>query len=206
MSQSSFFRRQWFASAGIGLLALLNALPAAAHHAIGGRLPANAGEGFLSGLAHPVLGPDHLLFVLAAGGLASLYQRGWIIPVTFLVGMLPGVALHLSGLSLASNELLVAGSVVLFGLLLTFSRRLGLIETAALAGTAGLFHGYAYAESIVGAEMSPLWSYLLGLVLVQLAIALGTAQLSTRLLNDHWRRWLGFAIAGLGLSLLPGLL
>ncbi len=205
MSQSSFFRRQWFASAGIGLLALTNALPAAAHHMLGGRLPANAFEGFLSGLGHPVLGLDHLLFVIAAGGLASLYRRGWIIPVTFLVGMLPGVALHLARFTLGADELLVAGSVILFGMLLTLSRRLGLLETAALAATAGLFHGYAYAESIVGAEMGPLWSYLLGLVLVQLAIALGAAQLSQRLLTEQWRRWLGFAIAGLGVSLLPGL-
>ena len=39
--------------------------PALAHHALGGRIPSNFFEGFLSGLAHPVIGLDHLAFVVA---------------------------------------------------------------------------------------------------------------------------------------------
>ena len=42
-------------------LAMLPALslPAAAHHPMGGAMPATAMEGFLSGLGHPVIEPDH---------------------------------------------------------------------------------------------------------------------------------------------------
>ncbi|NJN32344.1 MAG: hypothetical protein HC824_19395, partial [Synechococcales cyanobacterium RM1_1_8] len=36
----------------------LYAQPALAHHPLGGRLPTNAFEGLMSGLAHPILGLD----------------------------------------------------------------------------------------------------------------------------------------------------
>ena len=41
---------------------------------------------------------------------------------------------------------------------------------ALLFGAAGIFHGYAYGESIIGAEASPMLSYLFGFSFVQYAI------------------------------------
>src|SRR5262249_61127194 len=41
--------------------------PASAHHLMGGKLPGNAWEGFLSGLGHPIIGPDHFAFVVGVG-------------------------------------------------------------------------------------------------------------------------------------------
>ena len=55
--------------AGIGLFAITPA--ALAHHPLGGRLPANLLEGLMSGLAHPIIGIDHFVFVMAAGLLAA---------------------------------------------------------------------------------------------------------------------------------------
>ena len=43
---------------------------------------------------------------------------------------------------------------------------------AALFAVAGLLHGYALGESIVGAEASPLVAYFAGLLVIQTAIAL----------------------------------
>jgi hypothetical protein len=37
---------------------LLAAAPASAHHVMGGRTPSTFLEGLLSGLAHPVIGPE----------------------------------------------------------------------------------------------------------------------------------------------------
>jgi urease accessory protein len=42
-----------------------------------------------------------------------------------------------------------------------------------LAALAGLFHGYAYGEAVVGAGMDPIMAYLAGLCLIQMAIAVG---------------------------------
>ncbi len=46
-----------------------------AHHVMGGRMPATFAEGLLSGLGHPVIGIDHLAFIVAVGlavGVAGL--------------------------------------------------------------------------------------------------------------------------------------
>lgn len=53
---------------------LAAAIPLAhAHHAMDYALPASALEGFLSGIGHPVIGVDHLLFVVGAGVVAALF-------------------------------------------------------------------------------------------------------------------------------------
>ena len=51
----------WRKTLALLLLApLAMAGSAAAHHPTGGRMPANVLDGFLSGIGHPVIGPDHL--------------------------------------------------------------------------------------------------------------------------------------------------
>jgi urease accessory protein len=42
----------------------------------------------------------------------------------------------------------------------------------ALVGAGGVFHGYAYGESIVGAQRGPLMAYLVGFTIIQLATLL----------------------------------
>lgn len=66
------------ASALIGgaLGTMLLAGPAWAHHAMGGEVPGTFAEGLLSGLAHPVIGLDHLAFILAVGLIAASLGAG----------------------------------------------------------------------------------------------------------------------------------
>mgnify|MGYP000058827318 CR=1 FL=1 len=72
------------------LSATLILLPAAAmaHPGTGAH-----GAPFLSGLAHPVLGPDHLLTMIAVGLFAAMAggRAVWACPVTFLAAMIAGV-------------------------------------------------------------------------------------------------------------------
>jgi hypothetical protein len=72
------------------------AAPASAHHPMGLlKLSPSPLSGLLSGLAHPVLGPDHLLFLLALS-LVGLRQRGsWMLLLlaTSLGGSLVGLLL-----------------------------------------------------------------------------------------------------------------
>lgn len=200
---------RWALGAVLLFGALMATAPVQAHHALGGRLPGNAWEGFYSGLAHPIIGIDHLLFVLAVGLLASRYRQGWLIPLSFIAAMLAGAAIRLVHWDLPQAELWVSASVLAVGVLLALPRTLALIWLPVLAGLAGLFHGYAYGESIVGAEMNPLWAYLLGLGLIQGAIALGVmriGQLWPETPTQPWLRFGGYAVAGAGLALLSNFL
>ena len=67
----------------LATLCLMVATPALAHHPLGGLPMETFRHGVLSGLGHPVLGFDHLFFVLAAGlaaGLAGIATRGVLSP------------------------------------------------------------------------------------------------------------------------------
>ncbi|MBE9225038.1 HupE/UreJ family protein [Phormidium sp. LEGE 05292] len=181
---------------------------AMAHHAMGGRMPANFFEGFISGLAHPIIGLDHFAFIVAIGFLAVGLSRGALIPAGFVIASLAGTGLHLLKLNLPGNEIIIACSVIVFGILLVAQKQLNFTWLIALAAVAGLFHGYAYGESIVGAEMTPLFAYLLGFSIIQYAIAL-TALATGNLLTQKFTnltvsplRLAGFAISAIGVVFL----
>ncbi len=191
----------------LSLCSVLLATPASAHHAMGGATPSNGWEGLLSGLAHPVIGLDHLAFVLAAGLIAALHRRGAVIPIAFVAASLIGTGVHGLAWNLPAPQLVISLSVLLFGALL-IARRQSLQLSVGLAAAAGVFHGYAYGESIVGAESTPLAAYLLGLALVQLAIGLSTQSLfhvaarRTPDMGSLTLRWAGIVICGVGLAYL----
>ncbi len=67
-----------------------------------------------------------------------------------------------------------------------------------------IFHGYAYGESIYGAEPTPLAAYLAGLVTVQTALVLGVALASRTVwkLSGIAPRLAGAAICGVGFTVL----
>ena len=192
----------------IGVTLMLSSDPASAHHPFGEQTPGNFVEGFLSGLGHPVIGLDHLVFVVATGLLAAIQPQGLMIPIAFVVTALAGTGIHLMGLDLPAPEIVISASVVLFGGLLATKHRLNWLLVTGLGAIAGLFHGYAYGEAIVGAEPSPLVAYLSGFTLIQLAIALaayGIAKVVTRKAAEQPAlslRFSGFAIGGAGAAFL----
>jgi urease accessory protein len=162
-----------FQLAGLGLVGMLLSIqPALAHHAMENQVPANWAEGLLSGLAHPVIGLDHLAFVVAIGLLAAITQQGMAPILAFLGTAALGTGIHLLGFDLPMPEILIALSVLALGVMLAFSQKLPLPAFLGFAALAGLFHGYAYGESIVGAEATPIAAYLIGFTLIQLVIAL----------------------------------
>ena len=142
-----------------------------AHHFMGGGLPQSFTQGLLSGLGHPVIGLDHAAFIVAAGFFLATVEGGMWGVLALVVGALLGAALHLAGAGLPGAEIGVALSVILIGGLVAARRRVGLAWLAVGLALAGALHGYAYAESIFGAEAAPLAAYLIGFSLVQLGIA-----------------------------------
>jgi urease accessory protein len=185
----------------------LIAVPALAHHPTGNQVSSTFLEGFLSGMGHPVIGFDHLLFVIAAGLLAAIVSHGYIIPIAFVLTALVGTGLHLLGWDLPIPEVMISASVLGFGFLLAMTRKPKVEVMALLGAIAGLFHGYAYGEAIIGATMMPLLAYLLGFTLIQLGIAF-TAYKAARLITKrslnpaHSLRFAGCTILGAGLVFL----
>ena len=183
------------------------AVPALAHHVMGGSTPISFGEGLLSGVGHPIIGLDHLAAVVAVGCLAACQRRGTLLALGYVVMMVIGAAAHIGEATVAGAEILVAVSVIALGLVLISARLLRLDVAVALFAFAGLLHGYALGESIAGAEAAPVYAYFTGLALVQSAIALIALQI-TRLLAERTTlqptmvRVLGAGVVGIGLIVL----
>lgn len=184
-------------------------LPAMAHHAMGGAVPATTWEGLVSGIAHPVIGLDHLAFLIAAGVLAAAAPRRggvWALGA-FLGAGVVGALLYLAGMGLGPVEAAVALSVLLVGAaLLAPPTRLSAAAPAWLAlsfAVAGLFHGHAYAEAVAGAGPAPVAAYLLALVLMQASLGLGAMAVARRFeagidSTVPQRRWAGMAATVVG--------
>lgn len=191
----------------LAILCLFAASPASAHHAMGGEMPTTFGQGFLSGLGHPVIGLDHFAFLVAVGVAVGAGGLSLTLPVVFVAASAIGVGYHVYGGELPGAELIVAGSVVLAGALIASGRDLSLPVWGALFGLAGLAHGYAYGESIFGAEPAPLWAYLLGLVVIQSALSVGVALLTRQTgagVSAVAPRLAGAVVLGVGLTALVG--
>jgi urease accessory protein len=199
---------------GTVLAAAIPALtaPALAHHVMEGKTPATFAEGLLSGLGHPIIGLDHLAFLIAIGIAVGAGRLNLALPVGFVAAMAFGVAARVSGLAIPGAEIVVGLSVLLTGFLIARGRPLAAIAWSLLFAMAGLFHGYAFGEAIIGSETTPLGAYLIGLALIQTALAIGVALLARRLAAEASAlppRLIGAAILGVGLAvlaerLLPG--
>lgn len=198
-----------------GLAAMVAlASPAAAHHVMDGNLPSTFAEGLLSGIGHPVIGLDHLAFVIALGIGAALVP-GSLAPIGAFVALsVAGVVVHLGALNVPMIEPLVALTVLLASAALIWSRSMTRPAWMGLAAVAGLLHGYAFGESIIGAERTVLGAYLLGIALITALIASGTMLVARRLLMTESATSPRVAAAGaalgcvgavlLAVSLMPG--
>ena len=169
---------------------------AAAHTGI------HTGTGFAGGLAHPFLGLDHLLAMLAIG-LWAAQQGGralWAVPAAFVGAMVVGGVFGFAGGVLPHIETAIALSVLVLGLLIGASRRWPLAAGMALAAGFAVFHGYAHAL-----EMSPAATPLLYAAGFVLATAfLHGVGVVGGLFGRRWLRYAGMAIALTGVALVVG--
>lgn len=166
----------------VAAIGLLLPVPAVAHHAMGGETPRTFVQGLLSGLAHPVIGIDHFLFLLSAGFLAyGLRSRSrFLTPAAFVLGGFFGTCLDRAGFGMPLAEVLTALSVIVGGALVLRTRPLSGPAIGLFFGVAGVVHGYAYAESIIGAELPPYAAYLLGLAAIQYVVMAGMVMALTK--------------------------
>ena len=192
----------------IGFSFLVFASPASAHHPMGGNVPSNFFEGFLSGLAHPVIGIDHLAFIVSVGLIAALKPQGIFIPLSFVLSAMIGTGMHLLGVTLPVVELIVSASILLFGILLAIKNSPNLLAIIAMSALAGLFHGYAYGEAIFGAQTTALVAYLAGFTVIQLVVSSAAFLIGQKVLKGSFGqvspnlRSAGLVICGVGATFL----
>jgi urease accessory protein len=123
----------------------------------------------------------------------------------FLVAGMAGLALHMAGIGLGPVEALIAASVLLAGLALLVAKRVSAPALLAGFALAGLFHGHAFAEAVIGAEATPIIAYLAGLAVIQGALMLGAMALAQQAARASWLRpAMGAAASLAGVGFLVG--
>jgi urease accessory protein len=188
------YRGLWLLVAGLVSIGVGAFSPAQAHHfAHLSQLQPGVLNGVFSGLAHPVLGPDHLLFLLALSLVGLQRRLSWSLGL-LAVGLLgSGAGLFWPGLPAA--ESLVASTLIVEALVL-----LRLLPAFLLLPAMAL-HGYVLSGPVFGWSAMPVVAYGAGLLLSQaalLAVALLALRPLVARLSSAQLRWLAFALLALG--------
>jgi len=189
---------------------LLFASSAMAHHPLGGLPMETFTQGVLSGVGHPVLGFDHLFFVVIVGIAAAVTSNRLSAPGAYIVAMLAGCLLMIAGQGLPAKEVVIGLSLLVVGAIVLSGRALTMMPMLALFAAFGLFHGSAFGDSIVAQEAGMgahvIVGYLIGLGVIQYLIAIGAGWVS----RNVWKaldakalqpRLAGAMVAGVGLFL-----
>jgi len=159
---------------------------------------------FGAGFAHPLLGIDHQLAMIAVG-LWSGQIGGrmiWTAPLGFMTMMAVGGAWGMAGFPFPLVEGGIIASIILFGCLIAGAVTPRPWVGAAAVGAFALFHGHAHGVEMSVGELGPLYAagFVLAtglLHLVGIALAKGMARLNWQALV----RWLGVGVSLAGVAL-----
>jgi len=179
LKSSSLLRVGVVSTLGLSAFSLFS--PVHAHHpfGMGDSSALTPLQGLLSGIGHPLLGPDHLLFLLAIAFIGLPRPRTWVLPLLAagLGGSVLSQFIPLSDAVAPWAEALVSLSLAVEGLMALTATPAGW-----LLPLVGL-HGFLLGSTIVGAESTPLLTYFLGLLIGQGALLLVTTTWSKALLH-----------------------
>ncbi|MHC4944018.1 MAG: HupE/UreJ family protein [Planctomycetota bacterium] len=117
-------------------------------------------EGFMTGLAHPWSGLDHVLAMIAVGLWGAQLGKPaiWLLPVTFPMVMAFGAFLGLIGMPVPGVEIGIALSALLLGIMVMGELSPGLIVAALLVGFFAIFHGHAHGTELPAGQSGLLYS------------------------------------------------
>ena len=165
---------------------------------------------FLSGLAHPLFGLDHLAAMVAVGLWSALAARSagrsagrdllWG-PVGFAAMLLVGAVMGLQGVALPAVEPMIAASLLVTGLLVVSRLRVPGLVAALGVGVFAVFHGVAHGYELAGGDSA--WWTLAGMLTA--TVLLHSAGLAVGWALRYRHGWLARA-AGAGVAAFGGAL
>lgn len=168
----------------------------------------HATSSVFDGLAHPLLGLDHLLAMVAVGvwSVCALpANKAWWGPATFLLALVISAALGAMGVTVPLLEHLISLSVVLFGVMLVFSReKMPITWGLGLVALASSLHGLAHGAE---APSTAFAAYAVGFLSTTALLHVGgvLAGLGIHRYLPRTSRWLvtalGTSLGGVGLYL-----
>lgn len=162
----------------------------------------NPWDGFLWGIADPVLSFDNFVSIIAIGLLAAGMVSGSWMAISFVLAAILGTVIHLSQISVPGREIAIAIISVTFGVMLLMSRP-KFLTLLLLIAIAGLLQGYFSSELIVGADTITSVFYIVGATLTQYAVAMSSKKIGDTLQISgtlpRIKSFVGFAMCALSI-------
>lgn len=166
--------------------------PMLAHH--GGDITTI--NGVWAGIAHPLMGLDHVTLIAAVGLLAA--RKNGCLIWAFAASALMGLMLFLLGLQIPSAWA-IAIALLLVGALLTQAETVVTVLLVVGVAIAGFCHGYPHAALIKTVPSSTQVNFLLSFTLTQLTLGYMICGITRRLLPPNINLVLpGLGICGIG--------
>ncbi|MFN6539683.1 MAG: HupE/UreJ family protein [Nostoc sp. EkiNYC01] len=141
------------------------------------RAISNFWEGFLWGIADPVINSNCLVGIVAIGLLSAIFVRGALIVGYFVLAVILGTIIHLLQINLPGIEIAISISTIFLSTMLIMPNQVNFIVLALMGVSVGLFQGYAHGQSIVESGIIPLVAYITGMVLTQFAVTMSVKEI-----------------------------
>jgi urease accessory protein len=125
--------------------------PALAHTGVGQT------SSFVSGVAHPLHGADHILVMITVGlwGVLAGGRAIWVWPMAFVTTMLAGFAAATLGLHVPYVEPAISSSIIILGLLVALAVEAPVWLGAAITGLFAFFHGHIHGTEATAVGLVP---------------------------------------------------
>ena len=158
---------------------------------------------FAIGLAHPILGVDHVLVMIAVGlwGVLVGGRAVWVLPLTFLATMVAGFGAASAGLNIPLVEPVISSSIISLGLLVALAAKAPIWLSALITAMFAFFHGHAHGTEAAAASLT---SYALGFTFSTATlhgIGIGFGVLAASSIRQVALRAMGGVIALIGVAL-----
>ncbi|MCG3206344.1 MAG: hypothetical protein KCHDKBKB_03080 [Elusimicrobia bacterium] len=161
-------------------------------------------HGLTHGFAHPLMGLDHVLAMIAVGlWAAQLGKKAyWRVPTTFVGIMAAGAILGIAGFRVAFVEEGILLSVLILGVLIATAAPLSVGLSQLIVGLFALFHGHSHGTEMPMAASGLAYGvgFIASTALLH-GLGIGLAILSQKVNGSRVIRYAGAAIACAGLIL-----
>jgi urease accessory protein len=134
-------------------------------------------EGFIWGIADPVINLDRFAGIVALGLFSARFARGNSFNITFVIAAVCGQLINLSPVILPGPAIAIAICTIALGIMLVTPIPIHWLAIALLSATAGIFQGYSDATSILGAETLTMIIFVISVAFTQTVIIMSARKI-----------------------------
>jgi urease accessory protein len=134
-------------------------------------------EGFIWGIADPVISLDRFAGIVALGLFSPRFTRGNWLNVTFVIAAICGQLINLSPVILPAPGIAIAICTIALGVMLVTPIPIHWLAIALLSATAGIFQGYSDATSIIGTETLTMIIFVISVAFTQTVIIMSARKI-----------------------------